>query len=161
MMNFLAKSLVLFHTVLSVAAMAWAVATVLQWKDFGRMEPNKEVLEYSKEGEPKLAVRHASMYDKSTAALTEAGRTRDRTFVHVKPAIESIQAKESFLPQNHLFYIKQLKRLRDEPDPIEVKRLKDGGLVFDTTTRALSANRCSKARRSTTSASRTRSTGMN
>ena len=134
MMNFIAKSLVLLHTVLSVGAMTWAVATVLQWKDFGWMEPNKEVLEYTKEGEPKLSVRHASTYDKSVAALTEAGRTRDRTYVFVKPAIESIQTTEKYLPQNYLFFVNELKKLRESPDKIDVLRLQDGGLAVEPNT---------------------------
>jgi hypothetical protein len=131
MMNKLGKSLVLLHAALSIAAMCWAVTLVLQARDFGWTEPAKEVLEWS-DGKVKSAVLHGSEYDKSLAAATEAAKTRDRTYAHVQPAIDSIRAAEPFLPYNTLFYRSELNRLRHSEDKIEVRRLKDGGNFPDT-----------------------------
>jgi hypothetical protein len=131
MMNKLGKSLVLLHAVLSIAAMGWAITLVLQARDFGWTAPSKEVLEWS-DGKVKSAVLHASEYDKSLAAVTEAAKTRDRTYVHVQPAIDSIRATEPYLPYNHLFYRSEKDRLRQSPDTIEVRRLQKGGNFPDS-----------------------------
>lgn len=131
MMNKVGKSLVLLHGVLSIAAMCWAITLVLQARDFGWTEPYKEVLERS-DGKVKSAVLHASEYDKSQAAVTEAANTRNRIFAHVQPAIDSIRATEPFLPYNTLFYRFELNRLRESPDNIEVRRLQKGGNFPDT-----------------------------
>jgi hypothetical protein len=116
--------MVLLHTMLSVAGMSWAIVLVLQACDFGWTTPRKEVLE-------KSTVLLASEYDKSHAAVVEAGKTRDRTYAHVKPAIESIRATEPFLPYNHLFYMSELSRLRESPDAIQVRRLQQAGNVLE------------------------------
>lgn len=132
MMNFLAKSLVLVHTVLSLLALCWALMVYFNGRDYGFIEPFKEVLEYNSEGGVKSALLHASDIDKSMAALTEAGKTRDRTYAHVKPALDSMRATEPYLAANHLFYRAELKRLRESKDPIEVKRQKLGGFILET-----------------------------
>lgn len=137
MINFFAKSLVLIHTILSIAAMAWAAAVFLQFKDYGWIEPYKEVLEYTKEGAEKASVRHASVYDKSLAALTEAAKIRDTFYPNVKPALEAYHFTEPFLADNHLYYSAELKRLRDGPGPIEVKRLQNLGKAIEPNTRDL------------------------
>jgi hypothetical protein len=132
-MNFLAKSLVLIHTILSVAAMAWAITVVLQARDFGWERPYKEVLEYKQDGEPKSWVFHASEYDKSEAQLREAKKNRDNLFVFVMPALDSLRETEPYLPQNHLYYVAMLKELRESPkDKLDVFRFKDGGLTLET-----------------------------
>lgn len=134
MMNFVAKTLVLIHTVLSIAAMAWALSLFLTGKDFGWNEPRKEVLEYTSEGEPKSWVRHASTYDKSTITLDNAVKMRNLAWVYVKPALEAMHEKEPYLYTNHLHYLAELKRLRESPDAIAVMRLKDGGLFVEIPT---------------------------
>jgi hypothetical protein len=131
MINAFAKFLVLLQAALSVAGMAWAIMLVLQGRDFGWKVPEKEVVERSSDGTPKTYVQYASEYDKSFAVAKEAEKTRDRTYTHVKPAIDSIRATAPYLPTNHLFYLAELRRLRDAPDKIEVKRLKDGGYTLD------------------------------
>lgn len=131
MNNFVAKSLVLVHTILSLGAMCWALLLFVQAKDYGGTEPRKEVLEYSADGTPTKSVRHASAYDKSVVALKEAARTRDGMYTFVKPALDSIRDTEPFLHHNHLHYLAEMKRLRESPDKIEVRRLKDGGLWLD------------------------------
>jgi hypothetical protein len=137
MINLLAKSLVLLHTILSLAGMTWAIMIVLQAKDFGWKEPYKEVLEYTKEGGEKSSVRHASTFDKSQAALIEAVKTRDLTYSYVKPALDSLRFTEPYLPSNQLFYLAELKRLREAPDKIDVKRLQDVGMRVEDNTRNL------------------------
>ena len=47
-------------------------------------------VDWTKDGTEKAAVRYASEYDKSRAALETATAARDATLVHVKPAIDSI-----------------------------------------------------------------------
>ena len=131
MINFLAKSLVMVHTVFSLAAMTWALWFFLQAKDYAWIEPRKEVLVYNDDGTPKTSVRHASEYDKSVVALEQAVRARNLLFTHVKPALESIEKNEPFVYENHLHYLAEMKRLRESPDKIEVKRLKDGGLFLE------------------------------
>ena len=131
MMNKLGKSLVLLHAVLSIAAMGWAISLVLQARDFGWTAPSKEVLEWS-EGKVKSAVLHASEFDKSLAAVTEAAKTRDRTYAFVQPAIDSIRATEPYLPYNHLFYLSEMNRLRQSLDKIEVRRLQKRGNFPDS-----------------------------
>lgn len=131
MMNQLSKGLVLLHVAFSVASMTWAILLVIQARDFGWVEPYKEVLEWTKDGAEKSFVRHPSEYDKSWAALKEAAQTRDLTYTHVKPALESLGETEPYLPGNHLFYVAEFQRLREGPDKIEVKRLKDGGMALD------------------------------
>ncbi|MSQ93315.1 MAG: hypothetical protein EXR98_02025 [Gemmataceae bacterium] len=134
MMNNLAKSLVLLHTVLSVAGMGWAIMLTLQGRDLGWMEPYQEVFSYGQDGKPKAGetARYASEYDKSLAALQDAARVRDRTYVAVKPAIDSIRTAEPYLANNHLYYVAELKRLREATEKIVVRRNKEAGAVLET-----------------------------
>ena len=131
MINKLAKSLVLVHTVFSLAGLAYGIFVFLQAKDFGRAEPSKEVLEYNADGTAKSSVRHASAYDKSAAAYSVAVASRDRTYAQVKPALDLLARTEPFLPENHLFFVAELDRLKKATDKIEVKRLMDGGVSLD------------------------------
>jgi len=135
MINKLAKTLVLMHTVLSLAGLTWALVVVMQANDLGWKEPAKEVVEYAMpEGTPKASVRHASLYDKSVGAYTLALESRNRTYSHVQPAIDALRQTESHLPENHLYYVAKLKQLRDATDKIEVRHLKDGGAKLDLPT---------------------------
>ncbi len=132
MINFFAKSLVLVHTILSIAGMGWAIMLFLQPRDFGWKEPHREVLVYDAEGNPKEWVRHASAIDKSQAALIEAKNTRDLTYSYVKPALDQIRENEAYLANNHLHFRAEMKRLQFAPGELEVKKFKEGGLVLDT-----------------------------
>lgn len=131
MFNFLAKFLVLIHAVLSLLAMTWAIAIFLQFRDYGRREPNVEVLERHADGKVKSSVVHASEYDKSSAAVKIAADTRDRVYAQVAPAIDSVRAVAPHLSSNHLVYVAELIRLHRSPEPIEVKRLEQGGAVLE------------------------------
>ncbi len=128
MINGLGKFLVLIHATLSVAGMMWAIMTVLQARDFGWKEPYREVTERTKDGNEKTVVRYASAYDKSEAALIAAAKTRDNTYVYVKPAIDSLQATMPSLPENHLFYRSEIDKLKNSADPIAPRRLLKGGV---------------------------------
>lgn len=131
MMNFIAKFLVLVHTFLSITAMAVAMAFVLQGRDFGWTEPYTQVVEYGADGSPKASVRYASEYDKSWAAVTEAGKTRDRTYTYVKPAIETLRTTEPFLATNYLHFVAELDRLKKGPGKIDIFRLEKRGTELD------------------------------
>ncbi len=131
MMNSLAKSLVFLHTVLSVVGMGWAMYLVIQGRDLGWLDPYKEVLEYNADGTAKSSVRHASEYDKSFAAVQDAARVRDRTYVAVKPTIDSIRTAEPYLATNTLFYAAELRRLREATEKIIVNRNQGAGAVLD------------------------------
>jgi hypothetical protein len=112
--------------------MSWAILMFLQDRDFGRMEPVEEVLEYKEDGTPKAVVRYASDIDKSQAALIEARNTRDRTYVFVKPALDQIRETEPYLANNFLHYRAELKRLQEGEGELEVKPFRDGGHTLDT-----------------------------
>lgn len=131
MMNILAKSLVLLHTVMSVAAMTWAISVILVSKDFGFSEPRREEIEHGNDGTATKWARHASEYDKSTVALEQADRARKMMYVYVKPALEELQKNEPYLYSNHLSYLAELERLQKSPGDIKVFRLKEGGLFLE------------------------------
>ena len=132
MINIFAKSLVLVHAILSIAAMSWAITLFLEPRDFGWKEPRREVLVYDAEGNPKELVRHASEIDKSQAALLESKNTRDLTYAYVKPALDQIRENEAYLANNHLHYRAEMKRLQFAPGDLEVRKFKEGGLILDT-----------------------------
>ncbi|HZZ81178.1 MAG TPA: hypothetical protein VFE62_21930 [Gemmataceae bacterium] len=137
MMNFIAKGLVLFHTVISILAMTWAVTYVLVGRDFGWAEPRQEATEYDGEGNAKAFVRYASEIDKSQVALLEAKENRDLTYVYVKPAIDQFREAEPYLANNHLHYRAEMERLDKATGPLKVKDFKDGGNTLDTPTSKL------------------------
>jgi len=130
MINFVAKSLVLFHTLLSLGAVVWSVVFFFNGRDYAWDEPRKDPIEWNAEGAPSKWLRIASDYDRSAAALAEAKNTRDRVYALVKPEIDSLLENEPFLPNNKLHFDAELKKLLDSPDALEVRRLKDGGLVL-------------------------------
>jgi hypothetical protein len=131
MINFLSKSLVMVHAILSIGAFFWAFMVFWQGRDFGWSEPYLEVLEYTSEGKPKVAFRRASEYDKSYAAVKEAERTRDRVYARVKQPVADYRAVEPYLANNHFVYMTSLERLKSADGPIEVRRLKDNGVALD------------------------------
>jgi len=131
MFNFLSKFLVLIHTVLSLLAMSWAIMLFFQNRDFGKREPHLEVTERDKEGKVKSAIVHASDYDKSAAAVKLASETRDRVYAQVAPAIDAVRAVEPYLSSNQLVFVSELIRLDRSDEPIEVRRLEQGGAVLE------------------------------
>jgi hypothetical protein len=105
---------------ISLVAMTWAAGLFLQFTDWGWKEPRQE-----------LDVRIPSEYDKSVAALKQAVRARDLVLPAVKPAELLLADAESHYPQNHLFYVQQVQRLRDSAEPIEIKAIKTPNLPLD------------------------------
>jgi DNA-binding XRE family transcriptional regulator len=132
MTNNIGKGLVLLHTVFSIGAMTWAIALVLQGKDFGWLEPASEVVEYNKDGSEKTSWRRASELDKSQAALVMAAHYRDLAYLEVKPSIDAMLETEPYLAANHLQFVAKQKELRQAEGKLEIKRLKDAGLVVPT-----------------------------
>jgi hypothetical protein len=121
--NTLGKMLVLVHLVLSMFAMTWAASVFLQFTDWGWKEPRKD-----------LDQRVPSEYDKRAAALKEALRARDMVYGPVKLTQATLREAEERFPLNHLWYEKELARLQNDPDPIEVKEIEyeKGVLKLDT-----------------------------
>jgi hypothetical protein len=122
-MNRVGKGLVLVHTVASIVALAWAAGLFLQFTDWGWKEPRAE-----------LGFRIPSEYDKRAAAFKEAITARDIAVTALVPARLALREAQERFPQNHLFYEKELVRLRSATEPIEVKAIaKDAGpIVLDT-----------------------------
>jgi hypothetical protein len=137
--NKFGKALVFFHAIFSLAAVTFAVMLFVRDKDFGRIEPSLKPSEYSSDGSVKTSVRIASEYDKSLAAFTQAKAARDRTWIHVQPAIDSLRNAEPYLYTNHLHYLAELRQLRGAPGlfsripqhTLEIKRLQDGGFTLE------------------------------
>jgi hypothetical protein len=124
MINSFGKLLVLIHTVFSIAAMAYATLLIIQPRDLGWKQPAKD---------PTVSkpARRASEIDRSIAAVKEAHATRDLTYFHVKPAIDSIRDAQPYLYNNHIFYVAEIKRLRTATEKIKVQRLKNGGFELE------------------------------
>lgn len=122
MMNSIGKSLVLIHVTLSLLALTWAAALLLQFIDWGWKEPRLDVNE-----------RVASEVDKRAAAITVAIRARNMELAPVKKSQEAMTAAMDRYAQNHLFYRNELERLKSAPGAIEVKDVKlvDGVLDLD------------------------------
>jgi hypothetical protein len=130
--NFMGKSLVFLHTLISLVAMAWAIGLFLQFTDWGWKEPRQE-----------LETRIASEFDKSAAALKLAVKARDMVLPPIKPAHDRIAEAEARYPANHLFYLQELEKLRGEPllpgkasflaakGAFEAKEFKGPGLPLD------------------------------
>jgi hypothetical protein len=122
-MNRIGKGLVLVHTFASIIALAWAAGLFLQFTDWGWKEPRSE-----------LGFRIPSEYDKRAAVFREAVKARDIAmsgYVATRAALR--EAQERF-PENHLYYEKELARLRSSTEPIEVKAISKeaGPIVLDT-----------------------------
>jgi hypothetical protein len=107
MINFLGKSLVFIHTLISLLAMTWAAGLFLQFSDWGWKEPHQEL----------DGTKIASEFDKSSAALKQALRGRDLTVPFAAPAYKALIAVEERFPGQHLYYIEELEKLRGAPRP--------------------------------------------
>lgn len=117
MYNTLGKTLVFVNLTISLLAMSWAAAIFLQFVDWGWKEPRKYLDE-----------RLASEYDKRAAALAEAHRSAQLILPRVVPAQTSLGDAEKRFPSNHLFYVRKLDRLRNDPAaPIQIKEIKMAG----------------------------------
>jgi hypothetical protein len=125
--NFLGKSLVFLHLVLSMLALSCSAAIYLQFVDWGWKEPRQE-----------LNYQVASHIDKRVAAYKLALANRD---LHYRPlkqgkesrvseAQEGLHETQTAFAQNHLYFEKELARLKSDPaDEIEVKAPSEN--IFD------------------------------
>lgn len=123
MFNTLGKTLVMIHVVASLLAMTAAAGIYLQQIDWGWKEPRKY-----------LEQRVPSEIDKRAAALEEAYKGLALVVPELKPAQEQLRAAEGRFGPNHLYYVKELARLRRDQKPIKpVKeiKMKDGRPVLD------------------------------
>src|SRR5262245_14697455 len=119
-MNNLGKSLVLVNLALSLLGLGWAVAAFLSPVDWGRTEARKAPHNPSE--------RVAAKIDERLAMLEHVKK-------QVKPAVDRpaqaqarVSAAEGAFGSNHLWYVKELDRLRFSPADVkvEVKEVKVG-----------------------------------
>lgn len=121
-MNHIGKGLVFVHVTISLLAMGLAAGLFLRFIDLGWKEPRKD-----------LDVRIPSEFDKRAAALRESYRVLASVTPFLKNAQAALTEVEPYLAQNHLWYQRELAKLRSDPNPIEVKEVKYAGgvLVLD------------------------------
>jgi hypothetical protein len=122
MMNNIGKTLVLIHVALSLLALTWAGAILLQFVDWGWTTPRLDVSEHV-----------PSELDKRIAALKEAERSANQALPAVKKSQDALFDAMDRYAQNHLFYRDELERLRSSGDKLVVKEFKieDNALKLD------------------------------
>lgn len=124
MMNLIGKSLVLIHVTLSLLALVFSGAILLQFVDWGWKEPRLDVAE-----------RVPSELDKRIAAVNAAIKARNLALPPLKQSQEALFDAMERYAQNHLFYRAELQRLRDYTGdaPLTVKEVKflDGALDLE------------------------------
>jgi chromosome segregation ATPase len=101
MWNVIGKSLVLVHVLLSLLALTWAAAILLQFVDWGWKQPRVEV----KESVP-------SELDKRIAAVNEATRAMEMALPPLKRSQDAWHAAMDLYAQNHLYYRDRLQELQ-------------------------------------------------
>jgi len=130
MFNFIGKGLVLVHSLLSLAALVLALLVYFEFVDWGRAEPRSVHGEPTKTGSSD--VRIPSEYDKSVAIFNEAVAGRNLVVPPIAPAEASLREVEERYGPNHLYYVAQLKMLREGQGPIDVKAIAPDGVPTDT-----------------------------
>lgn len=122
-MNLLGKSLVFVQLVGSLFALTWAAGIFLQQLDWGWKEPRKD-----------LDVRVPSEIDKRSAAVKEAQNAITLVYPAILPARNLLTEASPRFPENHLWYLAEIERLRNAPDTIDIKEVKfqNGNPVLDT-----------------------------
>ncbi len=109
MINFIGKSLVVIHVALSLLALTWAGAILLQFVDWGWKQPRLDISE-----------RVPSELDKRLAAVGEAKRASDMALPPLKKSQDAWHAAMDRYAVNHLFYRDQLERLQKAPGALVV-----------------------------------------
>lgn len=112
MMNIIGKVLVLIHVALSLLALTWAAAILLQFVDWGWTTPRLDVSEHV-----------PSELDKRIAAFKEAERMRDLALPALKKSQNALYDAMDRYAQNHLFYREELARLEKSPDKLVVQEI--------------------------------------
>lgn len=112
MMNAIGKLLVLVHVALSLLALTWAAAILLQFVDWGWTTPRLDINEHV-----------PSELDKRIAAFKEAERMSERALPPLKKSQEALFDAMDRYAQHHLFYRDELARLEKSPDKLVVKEI--------------------------------------
>ena len=115
MMNVIGKTLVLIHVALSLLALAWAGAILLQFVDWGWKQPRLDVSE-----------RVPSELDKRIAAVGEAERSMKMTLPPLKKSQDAWHAAMDLYAVNHLTYRDELQQLQKAPGVLSVSEV-----IFD------------------------------
>jgi hypothetical protein len=135
MFNFIGKGLVLVHTLLCLAGLVLAILVYYEFVDWGRSEPRVVRGEPAKAGSNDQRI--ASEYDRSVALFNDAVAGRNLVIPPIAPAEESLREAASRFGPNHLFYVAELRKLREGDDPIEVKAIPADGIPTDTPGKAI------------------------
>jgi hypothetical protein len=135
MFNFIGKGLVLIHTLLCLAGLMLAILVYFEFVDWGRSEPRAVRGEPTKSGSNDQRI--ASEYDRSVALFNDAVAGRNLVIPPIAPAEESLREAASRFGPNHLFYVAELRKLREGDDPIEVKAIPADGIPTDTPGKAI------------------------
>jgi hypothetical protein len=130
MTNSIGRALVLVHTLISLFALCLAILVYFEAVDWGRAEPRLSRGEPAKGASNDLRI--ASEYDKSAVIFKDAETARNLVVPLLAPAEASLREAEARFPQNHLFYVAELKKLREGDEPIEVKAIAANGIPTDT-----------------------------
>jgi hypothetical protein len=106
--------------------MTWGAALYFQKLDWGWKEPRKEIAGLE---------RVPSEFDKRVVAVKEAQQAAAPFLPQLKPAQDALAEAGPYLGDNHVWYLQQLARLRNDPGAIQVKDIKfapDGRPALDT-----------------------------
>jgi hypothetical protein len=128
MMNLIGKGLVVLYTTMCLAGLFLAFVISFEFIDWGRAEPRIIHGEPAKQGPPQNERRIASEYDKTLALYNDALAGRN---LYVLPPLTTGSAEdvwhrsEDRLAQNHLFYVAELKKLREADSDIVVSAQAD------------------------------------
>ena len=117
MINVIGKFLVLIHVLLSLLALTWAGAILLQFVDWGWKQPRLDISE-----------RVPSELDKRIAAVSEAKKAMDMALPPLKKSQDAWHAAMDRYGVNHLFYRDELERLEKAAGALTVNEInfKDG-----------------------------------
>jgi len=129
MVNHIGKGLVVVHTLLSLAGMTLAIVILFEFVDWGRADPRVGGGDTSKGGKPQYV---ASEFDKAKVAVQQGELARNLAAPMMEPAERSLQEVAARFPANHLYYVAELKRLREAPSDIEVLAIAANGVPTDT-----------------------------
>ena len=125
MFNFVGKGLILFHTLLSLAGMTLAIIIFFQYVDWGRADPRLA-------GADSKGPRVPAEIDKTVVAVREGEAARNMAVPLMAPAEKSLQDVAARFPENHLFYVAELKRLSEADGDIKVQAITADGVPTDT-----------------------------
>jgi hypothetical protein len=137
MMNSIGKGLVLIYTMFSIMGLMLAIVIYFEFIDWGRAEPRVLRGEPTKGSSGSNDMRIASEYEKSKVMFDYALSGRNLVVPPMAPAEQGLHEAEQRFAQNHLYYVAELKKLREDPGIIEVKALPAEGIPTDTPGKAI------------------------